>query len=345
MGGLTGVAGGTITTVIEQESECIATPWTRQQSSQLAMTPETIAALVTQDENQHLEFKSVLNLDNKEGTGKFLKSILALANTVTDSAYMIIGVQDKTKAILGLQQKLTAEQLQQTVGEYCKPPIVFNYREYEIKGKLLGVIRVFPGHKPHTLKRRYGFKNSDSGKEQELLERQVFVRRDSIIQEATLEEVLDLAQQENEHNERVVAELATANESLAYISETLHRDSQIRTANPDRLLEGTLVGILTGITTNSLLVIGWPYAVWVAVALGILISVVAASVGLIHYGITRVLLTGSLIGVVAGVFAGNALYLANGLAWGAVVVGGIAGGIGGLLVSALLNYVEEKTRG
>ena len=82
--------------------------------------------------------------------------MLALANRVDDQAFMLIGVEDKTKKPLGVKG-VTEEQLQQVVSQYCTPPILFSSKLYLwSRGVQIGAIRIRNSHfKPHILKTKY----------------------------------------------------------------------------------------------------------------------------------------------------------------------------------------------
>src|SRR5574340_1144624 len=140
------------------------------------MDIRTLEKLLAQEEGDQLDFKERLDLDDKEGKVKFLRAMLALANSAEDYSYLIVGVEDKTKRLLGVRD-LTEERIQQLMADYCKPPIPFSFELVPHKGVRLGVIRIrHSGWKPHTLKTKLGFIDSSSKKQQEFLDTQVFLR-------------------------------------------------------------------------------------------------------------------------------------------------------------------------
>ena len=154
------------------------------------MNTEKLAALISQEEGIALEFKESLDLDTREGKGKFLKDLLALANSQVDQSFLIIGIEDKTKKPVGFTG-VTEEKLQQIVSRYCRPPVDLEFHEVAYQGTLVGVIQIFHRYKYHTLKESYKFQSN--GKEIEIREKAVFLRRGSMVDEATMDEVVDMS--------------------------------------------------------------------------------------------------------------------------------------------------------
>ncbi len=114
----------------------------------------TLEKLLSADENEQLEFKASIDLDSKEGKAKFLKTILALANSATRVSFLLIGVEDKTKRIVGMPE-ITEEQLQKVVGDNCRPAIRFQFSKVDYKGLPVGVVAISHSYrKPHTLKKK-----------------------------------------------------------------------------------------------------------------------------------------------------------------------------------------------
>ena len=106
------------------------------------MRPEQLKELIAQDESIYLELKSELTLGNKESKAKFLKEVLSLANSSVERAYLIVGVRDKTKDLVGISG-ITEEQIQQVVANWCRPAIGFDFEVVEYEGSELGVMTIY----------------------------------------------------------------------------------------------------------------------------------------------------------------------------------------------------------
>lgn len=256
-----------------------------------------------QDENEFLEFKEQLDFSSKRTKAHFLKEILSLANTLHGPAFLIIGVEDKTKRLVGVRN-IAEEQLHQIVTEYCKPPIPFSYTIVEYEGVDLGIIQVFRSNfKPHTLKTRFTYQDTN-GQRQELQETQIFVRHGSIIGEATREEILALTR-DRESNvellsrtvnelEKIEDEIHGINYYLREISNQIY-DTQPREFN-DRVVEGTFISIIVGCISAWMFGIGWFIFPIPIMGLWFTISIVFSAFGVIDFGFFRAFINSILLG-------------------------------------------------
>lgn len=69
--------------------------------------------------------------------------------------YIIVGVEDKTKNIIGIQENdmFKEEQIQQIITTRCEPPIPIEVDFVEIKNKKIGVISIYDGgQKPYQVR-------------------------------------------------------------------------------------------------------------------------------------------------------------------------------------------------
>jgi predicted HTH transcriptional regulator len=182
------------------------------------MTPEQLLKLLQQDENIKLEFKEGFDLKTSYGKAKFIKEMLALANSPGNPAYLLIGIEDKTKNPIGMGD-IKEETLQQIIEDNCKPTIRFSFESVKIKDIEIGVITIpHSTRKPHTLRKKFGYSDS-KGKQSELSDKQVFIRRGSVIYEASVEEIIEMAQEEEDYNEYFLNELQNIRAALDVISE------------------------------------------------------------------------------------------------------------------------------
>src|SRR6266496_5586277 len=104
---------------------------------------ERFEKLPAEDESIYLEFKEELDLKSNGSKAKFLREVLSLANSPIRNGYLIIGVEDKTRALAGLKNEINEEQIQQVVSEWCRPPVRCKYQNLEYKDKIFGVVEVY----------------------------------------------------------------------------------------------------------------------------------------------------------------------------------------------------------
>lgn len=101
---------------------------------------------IFKDENKNIEFKEILPVDSK----KYLKTICGYANSY--GGKIIIGVEDNTKKIIGVEKELiheTIDKLTNIISDSITPQIIPNiyYEEVEDKGtiKYLVVCEIYCG--------------------------------------------------------------------------------------------------------------------------------------------------------------------------------------------------------
>jgi hypothetical protein len=313
------------------------------------MDVKKLEELLSQEEGVALEFKEQLDLDSHEGKGKFLKDLLALANSPTSQSFLIIGIEDKSKKPIGLS-RITEEQLQQIVSHYCRPPIDFDFHVVEYQGALVGVIQLFHRYPFHTLKETYTYQSN--GKNISIREKAVFIRRGSTIDEATPDEVVDMAQSDALDMKAVVSGLDKIADQLgevAYNIEGQHQD--MRPAEEiDRYIETTFVAMLTGLITAWL----WqPEVLWMPLLIlpvTFIFMVIGSAVRLLHFGILRAVFTSLLISaILGGLFVyGPSIALGEYLIFSdltlRVIFGLFAGAISGIAGQLIIWSVERKMR-
>ncbi|NLN64420.1 MAG: transcriptional regulator [Clostridiaceae bacterium] len=117
------------------------------------MDEDRIKQLLRREEGPKLDFKATLNL-NTEGEKKELtKDVIAIANSRGGRGYILFGVQDKTKKLLGIDPvDFREEQIQQIIYNRSDPPVPVRVDFQEYRGVLLAVITIFKSsHKPHQM--------------------------------------------------------------------------------------------------------------------------------------------------------------------------------------------------
>lgn len=115
--------------------------------------------LLKQEEGPKLDFKAKLCLDNESAKKELTKDVIAMANSRGGRGYIIFGVEDKTKRLLGIDKvAFKEEQIQQIIYNRCDPPVPVAVDFAEVEGKLLAVLTVFKSlHQPHQMMQNGAF--------------------------------------------------------------------------------------------------------------------------------------------------------------------------------------------
>lgn len=142
------------------------------------MDIKKIMSIIKRQEGLKLDFKQKLSLDIESSKKELAKDVCAIANSKGGRGYIVVGIEDKTKDIVGLDESeiFTEEQVQQVVSSRCEPPIPISVDEYSIKDKRLCIITIYDGEqKPYQLKENGAFyirrgSTTDTMRKQELVE-------------------------------------------------------------------------------------------------------------------------------------------------------------------------------
>lgn len=125
---------------------------------------------------QQYEFENVD--DDKKSV--LLKDILAFANAWRDgAAYILIGVRDGTREIVGIDKDIDDSRLQQFINGKLNRPLHFSYRSVEYEGRILGLYTIPVQARPVYATKNIGKVKADT----------VYVRRGSSTAEAKPEEI------------------------------------------------------------------------------------------------------------------------------------------------------------
>ena len=124
-----------------------------------SMNPQKLKSLLGQKEGNKLDFKECLNLNTESGKKEFAKDVIAIVNSIGGRGYLIIGVKDKTKQIVGIDPKdFNEEQLQQIISYRCDPPVNIRVESVPYEDKYLGVITIFKSfQRPHQMRQTGAF--------------------------------------------------------------------------------------------------------------------------------------------------------------------------------------------
>lgn len=124
------------------------------------MDSKKLLALIKKQEGTKLDFKLRLELYYETGKKELTKDICAIANSKGGRGHIIVGVEDKTREIIGIQEDdmFYEEQIQQIVSTRCEPPIPIEVDFVEIQNKKVGVISIYDGdQKPYQVRENGAF--------------------------------------------------------------------------------------------------------------------------------------------------------------------------------------------
>jgi predicted HTH transcriptional regulator len=124
------------------------------------MDSKKLLSLIKREEGTKLDFKLRLELNGENGKKELTKDICAIANSNGGRGYIIVGIKDKTKEIIGIQEEdiFKEEQIQQIVATRCEPPIPIEVDFIDIKNKKIGVISIYDGEqKPYQVRENGAF--------------------------------------------------------------------------------------------------------------------------------------------------------------------------------------------
>lgn len=154
------------------------------------MDSQKLLTLLKRNEGPKLDFKAQLDLTTESGKKELAKDVLAIANSQGGRGHILIGVEDRSKAIIGIDpESYSEERIQQIVSNRCEPPLSIRYETVHIKDKSVGVITIFYSNKkPHQMYQTGAF----------------YVRRGSTTDFARRDEIAAMLQQGGIiHNEQI----------------------------------------------------------------------------------------------------------------------------------------------
>lgn len=142
------------------------------------MDSKKLLSLIKKEEGTKLDFKLKLSLEYESSKKELAKDVCAIANSRGGRGYIIIGIEDKSKKIIGLDEKeiLREEQVQQIITSRCEPPIPISVDTFLIENKRVCVITIFSGEqKPYQVRENGAFytrrgSTTDTMRKQELIE-------------------------------------------------------------------------------------------------------------------------------------------------------------------------------
>ncbi|MHB1394960.1 MAG: RNA-binding domain-containing protein [Clostridia bacterium] len=195
------------------------------------MDRQKLYTLLQKPEGTKLDFKAQLSLKTDSEKKELAKDVAAIANSKGGRGYIVFGIEDGTKSILGIEGKrYTEEQIQQIISQRCDPPVTVNLDIIPIDDSQIAVLTIYKSsQKPHQIRQTGVF----------------YIRRGSTTDIARREEIASMLQESGMlQHERIVlnrVELKELDEKIVndYISKT-----GLTSTNEDyyTLLEG--IGII-----------------------------------------------------------------------------------------------------
>jgi len=115
---------------------------------------QKLYTLLQKSESTKLDFKAVLSLKTESEKKELAKDVAAMANSKGGRGYIIFGIEDGTKNILGIEGKrYTEEQIQQIISQRCDPPVSVKLELIDLNGKQVAVLTIYKSsQKPHQIR-------------------------------------------------------------------------------------------------------------------------------------------------------------------------------------------------
>ncbi|WP_139905074.1 helix-turn-helix domain-containing protein [Clostridium thermarum] len=141
------------------------------------MDKKKLMNLIKKNEGRKLDFKLKLDLETETGKKELAKDVCAIANSKGGRGYIVVGVEDKTHSVIGIEEgKFPSEEmLQQIVSSRCEPPIPISLDIFNLYGKQLAVITIYNGdQRPYQVREHGAFyirrgSTTDTMRKQELV--------------------------------------------------------------------------------------------------------------------------------------------------------------------------------
>jgi hypothetical protein len=114
--------------------------------------------IVAAGELRKVDFKErQYNLDNDEMKSRFVKDILCMANAGGGDGYIILGIRDKTREVIGIHTHYDSSVLEEIVAGVIEEPIQFDYIPILYDRKRCAMIHIPTSNaRPHWPKREFG---------------------------------------------------------------------------------------------------------------------------------------------------------------------------------------------
>lgn len=124
------------------------------------MNKKKVLSIIERGEGVKVDFKRELYLDYESCKKELAKDVCAIANSSGGRGYIIVGVEDKSKKIVGVEESkvINEERIQQIISTRCEPPIPITVENIEIDDKNLIIITIYDGgQKPYQIRESGAF--------------------------------------------------------------------------------------------------------------------------------------------------------------------------------------------
>jgi len=114
---------------------------------------QRLKQLLSREENEKMDFKAEIKLTTEGEKKELVKDVTAIANSRGGRGYIIFGVEDKTKRIIGIEPDDSLEErIQQIIYNRTDPPVPVSLDLVKIKNKTVAVLTIFKSkHAPHQM--------------------------------------------------------------------------------------------------------------------------------------------------------------------------------------------------
>lgn len=146
------------------------------------MNLNKLRQLLNSDEGFKLDFKLKLSFDLESERKEFVKDVIAIANTPGGRGYIIFGIEDQTRRIVGLEDipEHMEERIQQIIANRTNPPVPIHFEILRVDRKQIGVLTIFKSMQvPHQMVQTGAF----------------YIRRGSTTDKAYRHEIANMLQQ------------------------------------------------------------------------------------------------------------------------------------------------------
>lgn len=124
------------------------------------MDEKKLLSIIEKGEGIKIDFKRELYLNYESCKKELAKDVCAIANSRGGRGYIIVGIEDKTKKVVGVKdlEVLDEEKIQQIVSSRCEPPIPIMVEVVKIEDKDVGIITIYNGgQKPYQIRETGAF--------------------------------------------------------------------------------------------------------------------------------------------------------------------------------------------
>jgi hypothetical protein len=213
------------------------------------MDRSALEKLLSLDEGSNLDFKREFDLESKRGKANFLVEVLGLANAPSKPSFLVIGIEDETRKVVGISEDLSEERIQKFLADNCRPPIDCKFKVIPYKRKRVGVLAIYGKRRPYTVRGDLGYQD-ENGKQHKISDKEIFVRRGSTGDTATPEEIREMALERQSNSDDIAGILDELTSDTHQINNNINRliDRHDRERTVEYLFIGVLASLLVGIS-------------------------------------------------------------------------------------------------